>query len=318
MHDPSPRARSTSHLARDRVVRMGLVAALAMGLLAAPSTTPPALADCDLLIQTVERPREARGTTFVGTVMWLAEQPGEHSVTFDVDDVYAGDVPRQVAIDSGGCHPLTGFRVGGRYLFSTADITGAGSGNTLAWELSGRRASLMGFDLPAVDYPQRLRGARTLGQALSLVAPDAPARRPTPVPPTKVSPFAVQASVYQACPNTPTGCIRLLDLHGLDDDAHWGTVVLMSTDGRPVQLVTGLPAYLPPGRYAVSASEWLIVPGHTPPAPRAARRLRRIVRIRPRDEGTVLTVEFREDTCAFYISRSPSRFPSPGPSDHTS
>jgi len=93
-----------------------------------------ALADCDLLIRIVDDPGEARGTTFVGAARSVADQPDEDSVTFEVDDVYAGDAPASFTIDP-SCHPLHGFRVGGRYLVSTGGTTRASSMDTLAWEL---------------------------------------------------------------------------------------------------------------------------------------------------------------------------------------
>jgi len=290
-----------------------LTVLVALTLQVLPQVSSTALADCDLLIDIVRHPREARGTTFEGTVMWVADQPAEHSVTFRVHDVYAGQVPDQLTLDSTSCHPLAGFRAGGRYLVSTGGDAHAESGDTLAWELSGGRAQLLGFDAEPEEYPSRFRRADTLAWALDIVAPGAERRRPARPEPVKESPIIVDALIRRACTPTSGGCIRLLDLHSLADDSHWGTEVLMSPDGRPVPLVTGLPGSLPPGTYEVSASEWLVIPGDTLQLLGQPAGCTTTFEVRPGDAGTRVSLGFSDGACGFSIVRVPVERPASSP-----
>lgn len=136
--------------------------------------TAPARADCDQGPAWPD-PSEARGTTFVGTVIELVEGEEGNAYAWQVEKVYAG------TLDPGrlprwgwappGCHP-TVLRPGTRYLISSGYPDGAaGAASTVAYELlAGDRVRLASFgkEQPRSTAPAIYR-VDTFAEALSIL-----------------------------------------------------------------------------------------------------------------------------------------------------
>jgi hypothetical protein len=125
-----------------------------------------------------ERLGDVRGFTFVGVFRSLegAGRAGRYS--FDVERVYAGDVPRDAVVVSKLCHGIRNFVVGERYLFSASRLDGAQSDSAVAWRIGDDgRLSIVGFDTFARDL-EVFAGIDTLKEALRAVAPGSVAQLP--------------------------------------------------------------------------------------------------------------------------------------------
>jgi len=161
-----------------------------------------------------------------------------------------------------------------------------------------------GFDLPATEYPGRFRRAETLGNALSLLAPDARARRPVSITPTKRvrtpsrrwSSTPVRRWRAAVSGSTTSKASTILAL------GHAGP---MCPDGRPVSLTTGLPASPLRSRNAVSAAESQVVPG-TPTTFLGRPAGRTTLFVGRGDMATVGGGRVRGDTPGLAILRSPT------------
>ncbi len=166
-------------------IRMTSLAALA-GVMVVGGSPAAAAWDCSLNFQFVERPAQARGVAFLGSLEEVQEERvtiGSSSgkvitFVFDVERVYEGTEARTIGLPTTTCHGLHGFRLGERYLVSTAgDLNGppegGGSRNTLAWHVLGNeQVELLGFDIPAARYSDEIRGPETVSQALRLLGLD--------------------------------------------------------------------------------------------------------------------------------------------------
>ena len=115
---------------------LSVVSVLTVGLLLPASVS----ADCS---QGPEWPTlsEARGTTFVGTVIELGEGDGADFYTWDVERVYAGDLEpgrlERFGLGPPSCHPIV-LRPGARYLVSSGYADGAaGAFSTVAYAMVG-------------------------------------------------------------------------------------------------------------------------------------------------------------------------------------
>ena len=169
-------------------IRMMSLAALTGILILGASPGTVAAWDCRLDIGFVDRPAQARGLAFLGSL----EEVQREKVTidegtgwvitfvFDVERVYEGPEAQTIRLPSlpPSCHGLDDLQLGERYLVSTAgDLSGPpgapGSRDTLAWRvLPNEQVELLGFEIPAAGYSDEIRGPETVSQALRLLGLD--------------------------------------------------------------------------------------------------------------------------------------------------
>jgi hypothetical protein len=154
--------------------------ALLLALLALLASPAAALADCGGP-GFVRHAEDAQGVTFVGVFEGTRKEPDTTGSRLDsyyhwrVARTYAGPMlSRQFAFDGTNCNS-TRFRSGVRYLVSYNPTWGnISTWNTLAYVLSGNgRARLVGFDIPASQYPAEF-DVGTLARALAVLTAELP------------------------------------------------------------------------------------------------------------------------------------------------
>src|SRR5262249_52320786 len=80
-----------------------------------PDLVAPAKADCDTMMVELDHVRDARGTTFLGTLRYLSIQSWGATYTFEVERIYAGQIPSEYTVRSSGCHSIPALEVDRRY-----------------------------------------------------------------------------------------------------------------------------------------------------------------------------------------------------------
>lgn len=156
---------------RMRVRRGALVALIGIGLVTGAG---PASADCNMEGRPLRTVSDARGLTFTGTLSSVRHGAGE-TLTFDVDDVFAGRAADAHRLRSPDCTSLWyadagTLVVGDRYFVSTGSPDQPGIDNTIVYAKRGTGSwSLVEYS----GQPVSFRPTMTLAALLDLTAPQA-------------------------------------------------------------------------------------------------------------------------------------------------
>jgi hypothetical protein len=148
-------------------------------------STPPG--DCDGSA-TLPTPSSVRGITLIGTVVGVERDvpyPTLRTYRVEVEDVYAGKPRSSYDVVLGWCNSAR-LEVGARYLISRDPTSERPDGRSLViWRVRGYTVELVGIEAEGRYYQAPFPNAKTLRQALDIVAPGA--LPPTDTSITKVS-----------------------------------------------------------------------------------------------------------------------------------